>query len=194
MTTIKQLASQARNNGTATSRAQSAFDHAERIIAERIQTLKGLLVRAAELDESAGNKAATNAVRDAWGEGYQTARRCSNDARRKAWSRYRGAALSGQSGTQSPADRKAKAKAAQGSEATPKGGANGAQTSAPAHKSAETSGEVIDIELARGIASQAATLRVEVEAGNMPTPRQLAAFCADIITRCEIATGSQLVN
>lgn len=182
--TEKQAANAGRNSA-------KAINTAEGMIANRIEQMKAHIVACN------GQGKVEKAFRDAWKAQWEALNSCNEQASRAAYSRYKRAALAGQTQAQSPADKRAKEAAkAKGSKTKPASSASGAATASPSpsKEGAQPSGNVVDFEVAAGLAEEAAKMRKKVEGGEMPTAKQLAAFCGSIITRLEIGTGKQLVD
>lgn len=132
-----------------------------------------------------------------WKASYMKAKGANDTSARKAWSRYRGAALSGSTTVQTAADKKAKGKA-KGTKSEPaKGGAvpmaiSEANTGSKADN--QPSGKVGNAEIFSGAVVELRNMRTRANKGEIVTPKQLAAFCDSLIIRLEIASGMQLDN
>lgn len=140
---------------------------------------------------------AERAFGKAWQASYMKARGANDTSARKAWSRYRGAALAGQTTVQTAADIKAKkAATAKGSKAKPaKGGALPAATAAAnvgTRADGAKLGEASALELIIGAVGEMQGLRKAANGNELPTAKALAALCTSVIRKLEMATGRQL--
>jgi hypothetical protein len=135
-----------------------------------------------------------------WKASYMKAKGANDTSARKAWSRYRGAALAGKKTTQSEADIRAKATAKKASGTKTQGAKGGAvpaaisQANTGSKADNQPSGKVGNAEIFSGAVTELRTMRTRASKGEIVTPKQLAAFCDSLIIRLEIASGLQLDN
>ena len=167
-----------------------AFANIDANTADKLAELKQAMI------DCDNDKAIERQLSKSWKHTYQQVKGCSDGAARKAWSRYSSAALAGRTTTQTPADIAAKKAAqAKGTKDSKSGGATPSvvtQANEGNKADDQPSGKVSGVEILAGAVERCQQLRKAANNDESFTPKEIAAFCTDIIRRIETATQSQM--